>query len=70
MTPTRGRSADDDHDNVFATANRLEPAGKQPPIGEAPAVAHLIVGISECICHALTVLRQQVRIPFGNVRRL
>ena len=42
MAATGGGFANYNHDNVFTTANGLEPASKQPCAGETRAAAYLV----------------------------
>jgi hypothetical protein len=58
--------ADDDYDNMLATANGIEQAGKQASVGETHAPAHLI-RVGQGISDARAMFGEQVGMPFGNV---
>jgi hypothetical protein len=64
MTSTRVQSADDNHNDVFTAANRLEPAGKQACADETCAPAHL-VRIGQGVSDTLAMFGKQVGVPFG-----
>ena len=66
MTITGHRFADDDHNNVLATTDRLKPAREQPCVWQAYTRAHL-VWIGQCISDSLAIFGKQIGMSFGNV---
>ena len=66
MAAAGGGFANDDHDNVFAAANGLEPASEQPGAGETRGAAYLVWS-NQGVGDALAMFRKQVGMPLGNV---